>query len=423
MIKHIIDVYQAANPDVLLNPVLNGDINIYSYTDLPTLLGPGGFDVMELDTLYLNDLASKDLVVANTLDATKFMPAGVTNVTYAGATYGVPSWLCSNFLFAFDQNITTLTSLGDMTTYMGGLTASKARLAGVFLGSWGLPSDYLFGYAANNGFANIATSLTAPIDTAVVANLNTVSNECAFNSANECITQSGYKSESDGQVAKLLSNGTTSTYMGFSEQSFYIELFGGDISQLYLIPMLWGTTQSPMLYTDAFVTSQANCSVAPCLTDAIAFTDIMITDDMRNYIAFSQDLPAGSPARHLAVATRSFYAQAAVIGDPIYSQLIPVVNGANAFPNYITEAEQASIHQGVCTDLKAINPAYECKLVAGESRNRAFDQSSQSARREIQQFIAQSNLTPAQDATIETSDDLEDTSTFERILKFLRIRD
>lgn len=422
LIKTIIQGYQSANPDVLLNPVLNGDINIYSYTDLPILLGAGGFDVMELDTLYMSFLAQNNLVVANTITAADFWPAGVANVTYNGATYGVPSWLCSEFLFAFDPTIKGLNSLGDMTAYMSGLTSNRAKLAGVFLGGWGLTADYLFGYAQNNGYANIASALTNPIDPAVIANINTISDECAYSGSNECITQAGYKALPDGQVAKLLATDVTSTYMGFSEQSFYVELFGGDISQLSLIPMLWGTTQTPMLYTDAFVTSSANCSADPCLSDATAFTDFMISDQMRNYIAFSQDLPAGTPPRHLAVATQSFYQQATVTADPIYSQLVNYLLTANAFPNFLMEADQANIHQGTCQALQAINPNYECKLVHGESRNPAFNRSSASARQELTQLIGESRAKRVQVSPAATVE-VDEPNAFQRFLRRLGFQD
>lgn len=420
MIKTIISEYQTANPEVLLNPVLNGDINIYSYTDLPTLIGADGFDIMELDTLYLSFLAENNLVVENQISSADFWPAGVANVTYQGKTYGVPSWLCSEFLFAFDPAIKTLTSETEMISYMNGLTTNRAKLAGVFLGSWGLTADYLFGYAQNNGYANIASALTDPIDPSVVANINTISSECAFSGANDCITQSGYKSLPDGQVAKLLADGTTSTYMGFSEQSFYIELFGGDLSQLSLTPMLWGTQQTPMLYTDAFVTSQANCAADPCLSDAKAFTGLMVSDQMRNYIAFSGDLPGGTPPRHLAVATQSFYQQANVKSDPIYSQLIPYLPTANAFPNFLMAQDQAYIHQGTCQALQALNPAIECKLVDGESRNPAINRSSAPARAELIQLIAESRAKSSQPETVSVPDetsapDTADPTFFQRL--------
>lgn len=422
LIKTIIQEYQTANPDVLLNPVLNGDINIYSYTDLPILLGADGFDVMELDTLYMSFIAENNLVVANTITAADFWPAGVANVTYNGATYGVPSWLCSEFLFAFDPAIKGLNSLSDMTAYMSGLTSNRARLAGVFLGGWGLTADYLFGYAQNNGYANIASALTDPIDPAVITNINTISNECAFSGDNQCITQAGYKALPDGQVAKLLATDVTSTYMGFSEQSFYVELFGGDISQLSIIPMLWGKQQTPMLYTDAFVTSSANCSANPCLSDATAFTSFMISDEMRNYIAFSEDLPGGTPPRHLAVATQSFYQQAQVTTDPIYSQLVQYLPTANAFPNFLMAADQAYIHQGTCQALQAINPNYECKLVDGESRNPAFNRSSASARKEINQLIAESRAKRVE-ASPTPATDADEPSPFQRFLRRLGLQD
>ncbi len=388
MMQHVIQQYQAANPDVMLNSVLNGDINIYSYTGLSQLLGAGGFDVMELDTLYMTYIASNDLVVPVTVDAGDFWPAGVANVTHNGQTYGVPSWLCSNFLFAFDSSIQNLDSLSAMLSYMNALTTNRPKLAGVFLGSWGLTSDYLFSYAQQFGFANVGDALTAPINSTVINNINSITNECAFGGDNKCITQSGYKALPDGQVARLLAEGQTSTYMGFSEQSFYVQLYGGNVDNLYLTPMLWGAAQSPMLYTDAFVTSKANCSADPCLSDAAAFSSMMVSNDMRNYIAFSQDLPAGSPPRHLAVATQAFYQQPQVQADHIYSQLAPIVAAANAFPNYVDATGQVYIHQGACQALKALNPAYECKLAEGESRNPAFNRASASARAQFLHELA-----------------------------------
>jgi thiamine pyridinylase len=62
LLDHVVDAYQAINPDVLLNAVMADEEKIYSFDDLPAVLGPSSYDVVELDTLYLGFLASSNLI-------------------------------------------------------------------------------------------------------------------------------------------------------------------------------------------------------------------------------------------------------------------------------------------------------------------------------------------------------------------------
>jgi hypothetical protein len=61
-------LYQAKHPDVLLNLVLNTGIDTYDFAGLKgSVFGPEGFDVVEIDTVFLRFLVHNDLITESTI--------------------------------------------------------------------------------------------------------------------------------------------------------------------------------------------------------------------------------------------------------------------------------------------------------------------------------------------------------------------
>ncbi|MDT8872115.1 hypothetical protein RAA17_15465 [Komagataeibacter rhaeticus] len=101
LVQHVIAVYQERNPDVLLNAVMNEDVDIYSPTRLLRLLSGSGYDVVELDTLYIAFLAAHGRIAPVRISGDEPWQPGLDAVQYHGGTYAVPSWLCLDFLYSY----------------------------------------------------------------------------------------------------------------------------------------------------------------------------------------------------------------------------------------------------------------------------------------------------------------------------------
>lgn len=362
LVDHVAQTYQAQHPQVLLNAVLNPNINIYDFDGLSDLLGPTGFDVVELDTLYMQFLVDKGLINPARVTGDVPLPVAAQAASVNGQLYGIPSWLCMDFLYSADSRIQQQTSLSSLLGYLSKAPPGKAPLIAVYNGSWRLPSIYINGYVQAYGYDRIAQATQMPPDRAVINNLVALTDTCAVGGVNKC-TNGDYKKAVDnanGALEHAYTSGQASNDTGFSEQSFYINHYG-PVTPLYATPAVWGPSPQPLLFSDAFVSSAATCGpAAPCADDARTFTDLMTGLEMKNYIVDSRDLDPGTPKRTLLVSNAAFWQQPQIRNDPLYRQYGKVLATAQPFPNAFTDALKTDMGGRICAALKAQRPAYKC---------------------------------------------------------------
>lgn len=361
LVNHVVETYQGQNPDVLLNAVLNQQVNIYSFDELPTLLGSQGFDTMELDMLYLGFLVSNGLINQSTITGEPPVKVAIGGASLNGQLWGIPSWLCLDFIYSADPALRNQGTLAQLDAYLAKMPSSKTALVGDFNGSWRLPSIYINAYVqAYGGYKSISQSLQMPPDQAVIGNLVGLTDYCLRSGANHC-TNGTYHGGGNGTTEQVFASGDASNDMGFSEQSFFINLYG-PVSPLYIMPAQWGATPQPLLFEDAFVTNSTTCSAAtPCAADAVSFINLMTSLTMKNYIVQSKDLPANTPWRTLLVANDSFWNQPIIIDHPLYQQYKPALANGRPFPNTFTAALQSAMGTQICNALKQKQPSYVCK--------------------------------------------------------------
>jgi thiamine pyridinylase len=360
LLDYVVNAYQAANPDVLLNAVMADENAIYSFDGLPPLLGASGYDVIELDTLYLGFLASSGLITPAKITGDAPWPVALAASTYNGVLYGVPSWLCMDFIFSFSPALKSVHSLNELLQFEANGLKSKPALLADYDGSWRLPSIYINAYVQAFGYQNIAKAMVMPPDPAVIANLKAIAATCEFQSANTCVDGTNH-GEPDGTIERVFANGNAGSDMGFSEQSFYVVLNQSITGNVTIIPAAWGEHPQPLLYSDTFVTNKSTCSADPCQSDGAAFTSLMTGSAVKSYIAFSGDLSADMPPRHLLVATQPFWNLDLVTGDPVYQQVAPVLQTGQPFPNAFTKQQQLEMDFKICAALKGEVPNYKCK--------------------------------------------------------------
>jgi thiamine pyridinylase len=359
LLDHIVNIYQVANPEVLLNAVMADGEAIYNFGALPSLLSESGYDVMELDTLFVGFLVSNSYITPAKISGDPPWPVALAASTYKDVLYGVPSWLCMDFIFSFSPKLKSVHSLKELLHFVAGVPKAKPAMLGDYDGSWRLPSIYINAFVQTYGYENIAKATVMPPDAPVIANLSALVATCKLDGANTCVDGTNHVAPS-GTIEKVFANGNAGSDMGFSEQSFYIVLNKTMAGNISAIPATWGAHPLPLLYSDTFVTSSKTCSADPCQSDSVAFTSLMTGSDMKYYIAFSQDL-SDMPPRHLLVATKPFWDVKDVKRDFLYQQIKPLLETAQPFPNTFETATQDAMDVQICKALKAQVPGYKCK--------------------------------------------------------------
>lgn len=363
LVNHVVQTYQQQNPQVLLNAVMNPDVDIYSFTALPGLLGSQGFNTIELDTVFLGYLVSQNLINTAQIAGDQPLTQALNGSTYNNQLWGVPSWLCTNFIYSANGQITQVTNLTQLLQFLGQMPSGKPELVGDFNGDWNLPSMYINGYVQTFGYGEIGKAMTMPPNQTVINNIVAFTDTCTSNNINNC-TNNYYHNQPNGATEQVFATGYASDDMGFSEQSFYVFFYGWNAS-LYVTVAQWGQQNQPLLYSDTFVTSRGTCPPASaCASDAAALSTLMTGAAMKSYIVESKDLPSGSPWRTLLVATQPFYAQPEIMNNPMYQQFTRVFSNGQAYVNNFTPEVQNSMVSQICAALQKQRPNYYCKNTA-----------------------------------------------------------
>jgi len=352
--------YQAQNPQVALIASMDENIDIYDFASLTQLLSSGAFDVIELDMLYIGFLANSGLINPARPVGDKPLPVAMAAATVAGTLWAVPSWLCMDFIYSRDSNVQKVNSVKTLQQFLFARPSSVPVIAADFNGSWRMPSIYTNAYVQTYGKGQIAQAQTMPPDATAMNNLATLVNFCTnvLTMINPCGNRT-YHSLTPGTIEAQFALQTVQTVVGFSEQSFYINL--ALPQQLFVAPMPWAGQPQPLLFSDGFVTNSTSCPTgSTCAGDADALIKLMTSAGMKAYIVESMDLPQGSPWRTLLSATMPFYKRPEIAGNALYQQYTRVFQTAVPFPNNFTATVEQSMDQGVCKALKKGVFGYAC---------------------------------------------------------------
>src|SRR6185312_5195659 len=155
--------FQLSRPEVALQLVVSTDVDPYDYTALKSTFAQ--YDVVEVDTSILSALTSGRLIKA-------VLPAGEEPLDFAeravaapgGLQYGTPTWICRDFLFAYDATVRTVTSLPSLLSYWARL-GTGTKIVGDFSGAFQRYSMYLNAYVARHGYGEkeIGAALQGPV--------------------------------------------------------------------------------------------------------------------------------------------------------------------------------------------------------------------------------------------------------------------
>ena len=88
-----------------------------------------------------------------------------------GQAYGVPSWLCSDFLFSIGGDVQGVKTFSALQSYMAKTSPGRRALVGDLDGTWTIPGACLEAYVQSYAATSASDAAAAPIDTAVIVRL------------------------------------------------------------------------------------------------------------------------------------------------------------------------------------------------------------------------------------------------------------
>jgi thiamine pyridinylase len=332
LIQYLQDGFNAQNPGANLQVIINPNLDVYDYSPngvLSTLLGdgPDASQVVEVDTILMGTLVANKWVQPINMPNTDVLPAAWQAATFAGVTYGAPTYLCSNVVYSFSNTITQATNATNLMAVLTAINPKVTPLVGNYSGSWTLPSFYVDAWADTNGTAGMATSYDLPLDQRTMSFFPSVVNSCVANGQNPCL-DGAYK---DTQAETLFAKGAANAFIGYTERLFYIRSANRNAPLPSIATDPIGGSSHPTMFVDSLVFNP-HCT-GTCLSTAQAFAAYMSSVPVRNTIAFSLDAPAGTLPRYLLQASQSFYSAQPAASDPMYKAYLPILQVAQPFPN------------------------------------------------------------------------------------------
>jgi thiamine pyridinylase len=334
LLNRIESEFESQNPkvDLVLRPLNPVQDDFYDINTLKQWLSNSavndGYDLVEIDTLLLDDLVKANLIQPwyypdNIQD---WIPTGLRAVTINGKTYGVPHLLCGHFIFARDEKIVKTTSLKDLLTILIQITPDIPNLGGDLTGSWNLPALYLDSWADINGTEEVSQALIPQIDEKVFPYFQAFTKNCQV--AASCFDTNDEDSKDIGAEAFI--NHQVDAFFGYSERLNY--LFKDKIDpQVKIASLPLGRDSNPLLFTDALVLRQ-DCNY-DCQYAARKFATYLNQPATQEWILSSKDAGKNAVPRYLIPATYSAFATPSLAQNSYYQTLKETVKNAAPYPN------------------------------------------------------------------------------------------
>lgn len=348
--------FEAAHPEIDLQITIDPNMNLYDLKPggtVNTLLGTGSgsANVVELDTVLLGDLVQLGWVdpLPFSIDDLDLFPASVASATVNSQVYGVPTYLCGNYVYSWAEGIENVdTGQGLIDFLSQSPDPSATALVGNFKGSWTLPSLYVDAWADThtNDPSQVAQAYDLPLDSSTMNIFTPVVDLCG-SQGGPCLTGS-YKDNTHAET--LFAQNEANGFVGYSERLFYIlQARDGNVALPSVISAPLGVDSHPVMFVDALMTNP-HCT-GQCATDAETFSRFMSTLKVRNLIAFSQDAPPLTFPRYLLQALVPFYTTSMGSENLIYRQIYPILQIDLQYPNQGLPQKRPALNEALLATL------------------------------------------------------------------------
>lgn len=353
--------FEAQHPDIDLELVRADVSDVYDLGYLAKVLtadtGRDGVHIVESDTIMMGDLALAGILRPQTFSMADWHPLIVQATTVNGVRYGVPHWLCGNFLITRDAQLAGSQGVEDMYRRIREIKPQGPWLAGNYAGNSYLVLYYTQAWGENRpGTYDLQPAITGPIDNGAVGTLSVATALCGENGANPCVDGTYYNDFSP--IFERTVRGEYAALQGFSESMWYMAQYGAIPEQWYVAPLPVGKVNRNVLLGDAYIARKD--MDAATATAAEKFYAFMMQDATYRDIIFSGGSRGGVPVpRYLAPARLGIFDLPELRADTYYRRIFAAMTtpGGTNYPNLYVPENRDRIYEQVMPYLNGTMPA------------------------------------------------------------------
>ena len=293
--------------------------------------------LVEIDTMILSKLVDEQVIQPFEVSRSDYFNFAESAVTVNNTVYGVPHWTCGFFVMTTHQSVASANDAIELRDSLEALGTAYPDLGGYIEGSWNSVVVYLDAMLDSDPTLDPQDVVDdTKIDNAVLPYLQAFGDACTDENATYCNV---YR-----KMEPVFANGELDALIGYSEAlngAIASNNPNFDISKVKIVPAPIGGGKSAFLFTDALVLS-SKCVTDRCKNAARRFAEFYVSDEILSAAMLGFDSYMKLP-RYLLPATRGALAVKQVAADPIYSQLVSIMDNALPYPNKgVPEAREAN---------------------------------------------------------------------------------
>jgi len=337
--------FGAAHPNINLNlSPTSGQTTIYNATVLQEMLTTGGFDVLQFDSMYLNEIANTGLLnplTHDSVDTDTWTPQAILAATVNGTLYAQPQWHCGYFSFTRDPSVFNAINSEQLLRALARQRGPNQKF-GTSWDLFDLTVVYLAGVAQNAGAANAQAAVNLAIQPGQPIHHKV--SDVLTQLTTDCINASDYNpcpyydySYSSLMFSDFATDGLD-TMMYYSEELNPVALASpsGLTDVLFTVTPI-GDSKTPFLtYTDVTVISRACQNRPGCFAAALQFAAFTWSNTFFDYVLRSKDAIAVNggpqPLRYLMPATLDAFEVDQVDDDSFYHTIKTALLGNSHTP-------------------------------------------------------------------------------------------
>lgn len=198
------------------------NLELIESSDLVDKYYSGGLEKVDADVYEIDTVLLSDMIELNKITSLDILPSGFTQealeaVKREGKTYGIPHWLCGNFLF-YRKGDTEVEKAVTWKELNEVLRKTGKPLFVDFKGSSTLGEWYLTLLAEQNSLETAQKTIieSSSLDKSVVSNLSSILMNCP---AGFCRNDKLH--DNTGYYARAFISGKARAYIGYSESLYY----------------------------------------------------------------------------------------------------------------------------------------------------------------------------------------------------------